>query len=105
MFKSKFGGLASRTKEAEREHYSFLNQMQAKFNIDQEKLICLEARISCKLHLIFKFILNRESIKFDIKDVLLISNIEHLLNREAHVFNWICIGQPLIIYSYYQIGQ
>ena len=98
MFKSKFGGLASRTKEAEREHYSFLNQMQAKFNIDQEKLISLEARISCKLHLIF--ILNRgwNDWNLILKHEGLISKIEHLLNREAKVFNWICIEQALIIY-------
>lgn len=36
------------TKEAEKEHYNFLNQMRVKLGVDSQKLIDLEARITCK---------------------------------------------------------
>ena len=42
----KFAGLS--TKQAEKEHYCFLNEMRDRLNIDSEKLIDLEARITCK---------------------------------------------------------
>lgn len=42
----KFAGL--QTKQAEKEHYCFLNEMRDRLNIDSEKLINLEARITCK---------------------------------------------------------
>ena len=42
----KFAGL--QTKQAEKEHYCFLNEMRDRLNIDSEKLIDLEARITCK---------------------------------------------------------
>ena len=43
---AKFGGLV--TKEAEMEHFNFLNELRVKWNVDSEKLINLEARITCK---------------------------------------------------------
>ena len=45
------------TKEAEKEHYNFLNEMSHRFNVDKEKIINLEARISCKYLIIL--LLNR----------------------------------------------
>jgi hypothetical protein len=33
--------------EAEKEHYNFLNEISIRLNIDREKLINLEARITC----------------------------------------------------------
>tara|TARA_B110000285_G_scaffold229328_1_gene293880 strand:+ start:227 stop:421 length:195 start_codon:yes stop_codon:yes gene_type:complete len=36
------------TKEVEKEHYSFLNEMSSRLKVDKEKIIMLEARISCK---------------------------------------------------------
>lgn len=44
MMKSRFAGLL--TKEAEIEHYDFLNEMRVRLNIDTQKLIDLEARIT-----------------------------------------------------------
>lgn len=46
LMSAKFGGIM--TKEAEMEHYDFLNQLKIKWNVDSEKLINLEARITCK---------------------------------------------------------
>ena len=46
LMSCKFGGIM--TKEAEMEHYGFLNQLRVKWNVDCEKLINLEARITCK---------------------------------------------------------
>ena len=36
------------TKEEEKEHYHFLNEMRVRLNVDEAKIIDLEARISCK---------------------------------------------------------
>ena len=47
-----FGGL--KTKEDEKEHYNFLNEMRVRLNVDENKIIDLEARISCK----YKFLFN-----------------------------------------------
>ena len=33
--------------EAEKEHYNFLNEISVRLKIDREKLVNLEARISC----------------------------------------------------------
>jgi hypothetical protein len=46
MFRSRFNGL--HTKEDEEEHYNFLNEMRVRLNVDSQKLIDLEARITCK---------------------------------------------------------
>jgi hypothetical protein len=40
--------LGMKTKEEEKEHYNFLNQMRVRLNVDKAKIIDLEARISCK---------------------------------------------------------
>jgi hypothetical protein len=40
--------LGMKTKEEEKEHYNFLNQMRVRLNVDEAKIIDLEARISCK---------------------------------------------------------
>lgn len=44
--KSKFNGI--NTKEKEKEHFYFLNEMRIRLGVDSQKLIDLEARISCK---------------------------------------------------------
>ena len=36
------------TKQGEHEHYHFLNEMRKRLGVDEEKIIDLEARISCK---------------------------------------------------------
>lgn len=41
-----FSGL--KTKEDEKEHYHFLNEMRVRLKVDESKIIDLEARISCK---------------------------------------------------------
>ena len=46
-----FGGL--KTKEDEKEHYNFLNEMRVRLKVDESKIIDLEARISCKYKPIF----------------------------------------------------
>lgn len=46
MFRSRFNGL--HTKEAEQEHYTFLNEMRVRLGVDSQRLIDLEARITCK---------------------------------------------------------
>jgi hypothetical protein len=46
IFRSRFNGL--HTKEDEEEHYNFLNEMRVRLNVDSQKLIDLEARITCK---------------------------------------------------------
>ena len=46
LISAKFGGLI--TKEAEKEHYDFLNELRITLNVDSQKLIDLEARITCK---------------------------------------------------------
>lgn len=45
LMRSRFNGL--HTKEAERDHYKFLNEMKIRLNVDSQKLIDLEARITC----------------------------------------------------------
>lgn len=51
--KSKFNGI--KTKEKEKEHFTFLNEMRVRLGVDSQKLIDLEARISCKFsYLILK---------------------------------------------------
>lgn len=51
-----FAGL--KTKEDEKEHYHFLNEMRKRFNVDESKIIDLEARISCKCF----YILNKGGV-------------------------------------------
>jgi hypothetical protein len=46
MFRSRFNGL--RSKEEEEEHFSFLNQMRQRLNVDSQKIVDLEARITGK---------------------------------------------------------
>jgi hypothetical protein len=46
-----FGGL--KTKEDEKEHYNFLNEMRVRLKVDESKIIDLEARISCKYTSLF----------------------------------------------------
>ena len=46
ILRNRFNGL--HTKQEEQEHYVFLNQMRVRLGVDSQKLIDLEARITCK---------------------------------------------------------
>jgi hypothetical protein len=64
-----FAGL--KTKEDEKEHYNFLNEMRVRLNVDENKIIDLEARISCKYKSLFNIgwasIFNESAILFNSK--------------------------------------
>jgi hypothetical protein len=55
--KSRFNGI--NTKEKEKEHYTFLNEMRVRLGVDSQKLIDLEARITCK----FSYLIVNETKK------------------------------------------
>lgn len=89
-----FAGL--KTKENEKEHYNFLNEMRVRLNVDESRIIDLEARISCK----YKFLFNIGRLSIFNESTILF-NSDFLVKFQLNSASFLCYTsiQGILIYQ------